>query len=225
MALNKKQTSMTAKVIIVFVAIAFTMVPIMAVVGSLGSGQSTQTTQGAGGTTQIAAKYKATIDANNQRLATDPKEYEILVSQANTYSDWAGEVQQAAQGSGEDRPIFFQAVDFYKKALAVKAGDPAVATDMAIAQFYSGNTADAIKTAEAVMSRNTTFAPAFFNAGIFYDTAGDSARAIAAFDASVRIDPQGQSAAKAKEIADELRKASLAPSAQTTGSTQPTSGN
>jgi tetratricopeptide (TPR) repeat protein len=206
MALNKKQTSMTAKIVIIFVAVAFILVPIMGVIGSLGSGPSTPTTQ-PGSTTQIAAKYKARIDADSKVLATKPKEYAILVDQANAYSDWAGEVQQATQGSGEAQPIFFLAVDAYKKALAVKPGDPAVATDLAIAQFYSGGIAEAIATIGGVMKKNPKFAPAFFNAGIFYRAAGDNAKAIAALEAAIKIDPKGQNVAQAQQLIDEMRKA------------------
>jgi tetratricopeptide (TPR) repeat protein len=216
MALNKKQTSIVVKVIVVIVALAFISLPIMSLVGSIGSGGGSTPTGQGGSESQIAQQFQARIDANNQSLAKKPKDYATLVDQGNAYSDWATQLLGQNKTSGADKPVFFTAIDYYKKALAVKPGDPAVTTDLAIAQFYYGDSASAIKNVEGVMAKDPTFAPAFFNAGIFYGSSGQNAKAIAALQTALKLDPKGQNAGAAQQMIGQLQQAGPGASAPAT---------
>ncbi len=49
----------------------------------------------------------------------------------------------------------------------------------------------AIKIAEDVTKADPTFSPAFFNLGIFYSDTNEAAKAIAAFQQYLKLDPKG----------------------------------
>jgi len=73
----------------------------------------------------------------------------------------------------------------------VNATESPVRVDHAITVFYSGDSVTAIKLAEGVIKDDPTFAAAHFNLGVFYQAAGDKAKAIAAYKRFLEIDPQG----------------------------------
>ena len=194
MALDKKNTSLVTKIglgiIALVLVLAFVPWDSFGLVG--GSGGSDSSDGSTGQLEAIAAQYSATINGNDQMLASDPTSYTVLVTQGNTYFDWAIAVQQAGAQNLEDRPIWTSAAVFYERALEVQPGDPSISTDLAIAKYYSGNTEGAIVIVEEVMVTNPDFAPAFFNAGIFYRAAGMSQQAATAMKRYLELDPQGQ---------------------------------
>jgi tetratricopeptide (TPR) repeat protein len=218
MAIDKKRTSAGTKAVIIVVIIAFVLLSIAGVVSSLttggsGSASNPQSTNTAA-LAAISAQVKPAIDAQEQQLKTKPKDYALLKSLGDAYFDWALKVQQAAQGAGLDTSIWFRAADYYKRALAVKSGDPSVETDMSIATFYSGDTAGAIAIVERVMKASPKFAQAFYNAGVFYQAAGQNAKAVVAYQRSVQLDPKAASVAQAQQQITALRG-----SASATGTT------
>ena len=209
MAIDKSRTSPFVKGVIIFVAITFVLgiagtafVPLLesifnptATTGTTGSGS----TNASGTVSAIAAKFATTTTNNDKALKTDPKNYNLLVSQAQSYHDWANEVMQATKQQGvADRPLWLLAVDFYRKALDVKAGDPNVTTDMAIAQFYSGDVEGAIATGLALEKADAKFAAVRFNLGVFYAAAGDNGNAIAQYEEYLKLEPSGDLVTEAK---------------------------
>jgi len=89
--------------------------------------------------------------------------------------------------------MWVSATVYYDRALEVQPGDPNVTTDAAIAHYYAGETDKAILLIEPIMVSAPTFAPAFFNAAIFFDTVGQPAKAAAAANKYLELDPEGQS--------------------------------
>lgn len=219
MAIDKSRTSPFVKGVIIFVAVSFVLgiagtafVPLLesifnpsATTGTNGTGSATATDT----VNAISAKYSSRIQANDQKLKTDSKNYDVLVDQAQAYHDWANDVMQATQQQGgTDRPLWLLAVDFYDKALAVKPGDPNVMTDMAIAQFYTGDVQAAIATGLAVKKADPKFAQVYFNLGVFYAAAGDNTNAIASYREYVKLAPNGDLVADANSRIAELQTAS-----------------
>ncbi|MDO8914962.1 MAG: hypothetical protein Q7W16_02615 [Coriobacteriia bacterium] len=214
MAIDKSRTSPFVKGVIIFVAITFVLgiagtafVPLLEAIfnpaASTGT-SGTGSTNASDTVAAISAKYVTTTQNNDNALKTDPKNYNLLVSQAQAYHDWANEIMQSTQQQGgTDRPLWLLAVDFYRKALEVKAGDPNVTTDMAIAQFYSGDIEGAIATGLALEKADAKFAAVRFNMGVFYGAAGDNASAIAQYEAYIKLDPKGDLVTEANtRIAD-----------------------
>ena len=209
MAINKKKASPALRFAIA--AVAFVLVLSFVPWGSFGlfgnssTSGNTATTQ----IDQINAQWAPSVASFDPMLASDPTSYTILVAVANTYSDWASAIQQETGGqTGQDRPIHVAAASFYDRALAVKSGDPAVATDAAISHYYSGDTANAIRIIEETFKASPEFAPARFNGAIFYRTAGRTADAVASLNLYLELDPAGASAEAAKSILAELGSAS-----------------
>ncbi len=217
MAIDKSRTSPFVKVVIIALALTFVVsvggvaiVPLLQSLTAAGKG-TPNSGLGSNNTSEtiaaIAAKYAGRINAGDTTLKTDPKNYDVLLSMARSYQDWGTELIQLSQKmGGSDLPLFLKSVGYYKQALAVKPGDPAVATDMAIAQFYSGDAPGAIATAEGVIKKDPKFAPAHFNLGIFYGQTGDNARAVSELQTSLSLDPKGASAQSAKQLIAEFQQ-------------------
>lgn len=214
MALNKSQTSLGVKVILIVLIVAFVASFIPFVSGAFTGNNSGTATNGT--TDSIDQQFQPTVASLTSVLQSDPESYTVLVSLGNSYFDWAAQKQQASQTStsaaGADQPLWVAAKDAYRRALAVKTGEAPVMVDYAITAFYTGETNEAIKAAEAVVKTNPEFAPAHFNLGLFYKALGQNAKAITAFQTYLKLDPQGQQGdtAFAQSQLDELKGASSA---------------
>lgn len=151
--------------------------------------------------TQLSQKYTPTVTAYNAALASDPTSFTVLVNMGNTYFDWGMAVVQASSTNqtlvGAEQPMWLSARTFYERAVKVKGDEPNVNTDLAIAYFYSGETSQAIATALAVTTTQADFAPAWFNLGVFYNASGQNSAAIAAFEKTLELDPEGKVSNKA----------------------------
>lgn len=220
MAIDKSRTSPAMKTGVIILIVAF----VLGIGGTfsyvlLAPSTPTATTTSTANTQleQLGQQSKATIDSLKQQLQTKPKDYTTLKALGDQYYDWALGVKQISPNSGLDSALWPQAADYYKQALAVKPGDPKVETDMAIALFYSGDAKSAITAIEAVRKKDPKFAPAPFNAGIFYANTGDTAKAVAAFNDYLKIEPNGQNVQAAKDMLKQLQSAPVQPSSQTTG--------
>jgi len=196
-ALNKSQTSLGMKIVLIFLIIAFVASFIPFVGGFfLNGGQQQTTSQTADPLTAVDAKYQPNVTALTSQLQSDPASYTILVALGNTYFDWAINKQQAAQNTsataGAIQPIWVAAKDAYARATAVKAGDAPVEIDYSITLYYNGETDKAVAKAEKVAQANPQFAPAYFNLGIFYEALGQADKAIANFNRYLKLDAAGK---------------------------------
>lgn len=201
MAINKSNTSPAMKAMIIVLIIAF-VVGFIPLIGGFFSNPGAGTQQTNGSTTAtstvagIDAKYQPQVAALNSILASEPTSYTALVSLGNSYFDWAIEKQQLSTTSteavGADAPLWIAAKDAYGRALAVKDDESAVKVDYSITVFYSGDTKGAIALATEVTKADPTFAPAYFNLGVFQGAAGNNAEGIAAFTKYLELDPEGK---------------------------------
>lgn len=221
MAMDKSRTSPLMKTMIVLLAVTFVAGIGFAGVAGLSScsanapllpGGGSVTGTGSTDTTAqinaINARFTPTVTAREASITANPKDYNLLVAQANDYYDWALQVTQVAkQVTPDSTQIWAAAASYYGRALDVKPGDPNVATDYSIALFYSGETNKAIEVAEKTRTDNPTFAPVVYNLGVFYanSTAADSkTKAVAAFNDYLKLEPNGANAANAKQFLKDL---------------------
>ena len=216
MAIDKSRTRPWMKGVIIFICVAFVLgIGSFAVEGLLTSSQISQQAaqQGQNGQSSVTTsqsveaiglQYTPVIKSREASLAADPGNYELNVLQGQTYFDWAAAVTQATQGA-QGTNIWKAALPFFHKALKVKPGDPSVTTDSAIAQYYSGDVKGAIATAEGVTAKDPSFSPAQFNLGIFYQADNNTAKAKAALEKYLQMDPNGPSAAAAKGMLSKLK--------------------
>jgi hypothetical protein len=229
MAIDKSRTSPLMKTMIIILAGTFVIGVGFAGVSGLQSCSAnapllpSSTTTASTGTTEsvqaIDLRNSPAIQAREASITADPKNYSLLIAQANAYYDWASQVLQAAQTqTDKDISLWKSAATYYRRALAVKPGDPSVSTDYSIALFYAGDVTQAIALGEQVRKADPTFSPIVFNLGIFYANSGTSdgnAKAKAAFEAYLKMDPTGTNAASAKDF---ISKLAATPSTTTSGS-------
>ena len=221
MAINKKQTSVWMKAVLIFVVFAFVASIIgPALFAGLGSGPAPAGSETGAVLEQIASAHAPAIASNTVALESDPDNYDVLVNLGNSYYDWALRIMGALQqGSGQDLPMWNAATVYYERALAVQPGDPNVMTDMAIAYFYSGNVSRAIEVAEQVFAESPDFAPAYYNSAVFYRMAARTADAVTALERYLELEPEGTSADAARQMLQEMEGVPSAPepSGETTG--------
>jgi len=199
-AINKANSPAWVKVTLIVLIVAFVLSITGAGVlsfltnpsGGQATGGSTETT----GTASAAdSQYQGQVAAITAQVQGDPENYDLLVQLGNTYFDWAAAKQQEVQSNpgqaGADMPLWVAAKDAYGRAVAIKGTESPVLVDYAIVLFYTGETTKAIEIAESVVANDPKFSPAPFNLGIFYGGLGDTAKAIAAFQRYLEIDPTG----------------------------------
>jgi predicted Zn-dependent protease len=232
MAIDKSRTSPFMKTMIILLAGTFVVgigfaglsgitscTPNAPLLPSSGTTASTNTTASL---QAIDARYSAAVQAREASITADPKNYDLLVAQGNDYSDWTSQVLQSTQKETTQAVTLAQsAASFYERALAIKAGDPNVTTDYAIALFYSGDVTKAIATGEQLRKADPTFSPIVFNLGIFYANSGAAdglTKAKAALNDYLKMDPNGSNAANAKTVLSQLAAASAATTSSATTS-------
>jgi cytochrome c-type biogenesis protein CcmH/NrfG len=217
-AIDKSNTKPWVKGVLIFLIVAFVLSFVSLAANPWTAFQApkqTAPTQTAAET--VDAQFQPQVAAITSVLQSDPESYTALVSLGNTYFDWAVQKQQASKNStatqGADLPLWTGAKDAYARAVAVKNDEPTVQVDYAITLFYTGDSIKAIAVVEDVMKTSPEFAPAWFNAGIFYQTTRDIAKATAAFEQYLKLDPKGSTGGSpdfAKQQLAELKKSSTA---------------
>jgi len=223
MGLDKSSTSLGMKIIISLLIFAFISTFLYGGIASIIQAfQGNPNQPAAASTDPIAAaqaQFQPQVDALTKLVESDATSQTPLVNLGNAYFDWAQQVSQASQNSTTAAvtagTLWISAKDTYAKAIKIKPGDPALTIDYAIATFYSGDTAGAIAIALPVSESNPTFAQAWLNLGVFYQATGESAKAIAAFNQYLKLDPTGKqgNADFAKQQLGILKNASTGTSA------------
>lgn len=218
MGLDKSSTSPAMKIIISLLILAFVSTFLYGGIASIIQVFKPNPNQPAATSTNPVAAAKAQfqpqIDALTKLAASDPTSQTPLVNLGNAYFDWAQQVSQASQNSTSAAvtagALWVSAKDTYAKAIKIKPGDSALTVDYAIATFYAGDTTGAIAIALPVSKSDPTFAQAWLNLGVFYQASGENAKAIAALQQYLKLDPAGKqgNATYAKQQLDLLRKAS-----------------
>jgi tetratricopeptide (TPR) repeat protein len=207
MAIDKSRTSPLMKTLIIILAASF-VISIFSL-GALSSCSVAAPLLPGGGTTPattvestatIAARYAPQIQALEASLAVEPKNYDLLVSQAESYFGWAYDVQMADQSvSTTSNPLWGTARSYFQRAVAVKATDATIIGDYAVTLFYSGDTSAAIAAGEQARTLDPKVAQNLFNLGNYYASAGENTKAITAYEAYIAAAPSGELVQNAKD--------------------------
>ena len=197
MALNKAQTSLFVKIVLIVVALAFVASFIPLLLPNTGAQQQTDQAAQAGQLDQINAQFAPAAQALEQAVASEPTSYTALVNLGNTYVDWGAAVEQVAQSNqsaaGADLPMWNSAKSAYERALAIRADEAGVLGDYAVTLFKLGDVQGAIVQGEQAVALDDQFAPVWFNLGLFYEAANQPDQAIVAYQTYMEVDPQGLS--------------------------------
>jgi len=217
MGLDKSSTSVGMKVIISLLILAFVSTFLYGGISSIiaafsSSGQSAAPTASTDPVAAASAQYKPQVDALTKVVESEPTSYTPLVNLGNSYYDWAQTVSQASQTSTAAAvtasTLWIAAKDAYGRALKIQPGDSAVTIDYAIATYYSGDASAAIAIAKPVTKSDPKFDQAWLNIAIFYEGAGQTSDAIAAYETFLALKPSNtQSVSFAKAQLKSLKSA------------------
>lgn len=124
---------------------------------------------------------QATYDADSSNPVA-------LLNLANGYFDWGDAAQSVAKTDDEKqhaRDLFNKAIGLYDQYLDANPNSNSVIVDRAIAIFYAGDHKKAIAQLEEFTAGNDSFAQAWANLGMFYQTDGQTDKAKAAYQKAV----------------------------------------
>ena len=219
MAIDKSRSKPWVKTLAIILALALlfglgalTFLPLLVqnsnpapTVGAATTGQQASATS----TTTIDATYKPRIEAGAKKLEADPNNYDLLLAQAATYQEWASKLADASGKGpgGADMAYWPLAIELYKKALVIKPGGSEPAVNLGLCYLYSGNTALAVTTIEAVTRSDPKFSQPHYFLGRAYAQAGQKEKAIAAFQQYVKLEPAGEFVKDANAYITELKAA------------------
>ena len=198
MSINKSNTSLGMKIVLIILIVSFVL--LFSYGGITGfvdlftkQPQSKSLTVDA--LTQVKNRYDPQVKAFDAAVASSPTSYTLLVNLANVHYDYALALAQTSQTSTAalmpSIEQWSQAKTAFSKAFKVHKLEKSSGVDYAVAQFYSGDTTAAVKTAISVTKLDPTYPPAYYNLGIFYGSLGNNAPAIAAFQRYLVLDPKG----------------------------------
>lgn len=210
MAIDKSRTSPLMKTGIILLALTFVLGIGFAGLAGMGScsasapllpgGATTTPSASTESTQSIALKWTPAINAREASITANPKSYDLLVAQAQSYFSWASEVQQTMPSTSPTaNPLWASSSTYFKRAIDIKATDAAVIGDYAITLFYSGDTTGAIAAGEQAKALDPKVLQNLFNLGNYYATAGQNAKAIENYQAYLTAAPTGELAQNAKD--------------------------
>jgi tetratricopeptide (TPR) repeat protein len=212
MSLDKSHTSPFMKFVIIMVIIAFVSLFLYGgITGIIELFKPQPQAAKPDAVTAVKAQYDPQIRGLDAVLASNPTSYTLLVASGNAHFDYAFALGKlvSTQATAAAMPAVEQwtaARDAFKKAVAAnKKADSGVQVDYAVATFYSGDTTEAVKIAGAVVKKDPTFAPAYFNLGIFYEGLNNPEFAIAAYQKYLLLDPTGKSGANVDFVKQQLK--------------------
>ena len=160
---------------------------------------ATAGTEVSGTTTDANGNTLSTMDEVNATYGTAERNLQAtydadssnpvaLLNLANGYFDWGDAAQSVAKTDDERqhaRDLFTKAIDLYDQYLKDSPNSNSVIVDRAISIFYAGDHKKAIAALEDFTAGNDSFAQAWANLGMFYETDGQTDKAKAAYQKAV----------------------------------------
>jgi cytochrome c-type biogenesis protein CcmH/NrfG len=134
---------------------------------------------------QLKHMADKTVEPFLDKLKQNPNDPDLLHQVGNAY--------YAAHQFGT-------AVEYYSKSADLKP-DPMVLTQLSNAYHYSGSDEKAIATLDRALQVDPTFANALFNLGMLkWQTQGDSAAAIKAWEKLLKTNPKHPNRSKVEQL-------------------------
>lgn len=141
---------------------------------------------------EVNATYGKAEQQLQAQYDADQTNPSALLNLANGYFDWGTAVMNVAKTDADNqhvKDLFQKAIGLYDQYLTKNPGSKSVEVDRAISIFYTGDTDKAIQTLEAFVKADDSFGPAWANLGMFYEKAGRTDDAKAAYEKAIKADP------------------------------------
>ncbi len=147
-------------------------------------------------TNQTGSDPAAQIAAFQAQVAKNPNDAQALYDLADALNT------QALKTQGD----FTTAIGYYERALALRPNDLNIMTDLGTAYWYSGDPDKGLDTYAKVLKIDPKFPNAIFNKGVvLLEGKKDKAGAAQAFQLYLQLYPNGDGAAKAKELLQQTK--------------------
>lgn len=138
---------------------------------------------------EIDAQYGTAANKLHTQYESDPSNPTALLNLANGYFDWGvAAINHATTDEETDhaRSLLSDAVGYYDTYLESNPEAKAAMVDRAICVFYTGDHAKAITQLEDLTQNlDSTFAPAWANLGMFYESDGRTDDAKQAYQTAI----------------------------------------
>lgn len=223
MSLNKSNTSPFMKIIIILIIISMVMLFLYGgIAGIIELFKPRPQAAKVDPVTALQTRFDPQIQNFTTALASNPESYTLLVALGNRRFDYALELQkltsqQSTAAATLANEQWTAAKDAFQKAVkANKAAASGVLVDYSIASYYSFDTTGAVKIATSVIKKDPTFAPAYFNLGIYYESQNKAEFAIVTYQKYLALDPNDNTG-KATYVKGQLKQLG-APEKAATGS-------
>ncbi len=210
MAFDTRQASRVRAAIVIVVLVAVAALAVAVVTGAFssapasdGSDQEASSTSASGAQDgsamdQIDAQYGTAAQSLLTQYDADPSNPSALLNLANGYFDWGVAALNHAGGDADEahaRELLSDAIGYYDTYLDENPGAKSATVDRAICLFYTGDADRAVAELQDLVSEDPTFAPAWANLGMFYESQGSTEKAADAYqkaiDATADEDPYG----------------------------------
>jgi len=137
MAINKKNSPLWVKVVIIIVAVSFVASIALVGFGSLGGGGGGSTNSGSTDGT-LASQYQPQVDSALSASKADPTNAALLANVGHVYYEWA--VEEYESGAIDaSRPHWLSAVAYYDESLAIQPDNTVLLGNKAFALTYAGS--------------------------------------------------------------------------------------
>lgn len=136
----------------------------------------------------VDAQYGTAAQTLRTQYEADPSNPSALLNLANGYFDWGVAALNHSDGTEDEahaREIFTNAIEYYDEYLDGNPGSKSVVVDRAICVFYTGDHDAAISALESLLADDDSFAPAWANLGMFYETDGRTDDAATAYQRAI----------------------------------------
>jgi len=220
MAIDKKNSPTWYKVVVWvvliglvlgMVAVGLTQIFNGGLSNATNSTSSNQTTSTQDTVTVIDGRYQPVVDAQLEMLKAKPDDFDANNNTGQAYLAWAQELMQSssAQALTDALNRYKQGLPYLKKAYDLKSSDRNVGGNYAAALYASGNVAQAVTVAQAVVKASPDFADGWYNLGIYLSNSSEANAkqdAVTAFRTAIEKDTSGTLKASAQQEIDTLNK-------------------
>lgn len=146
----------------------------------------------------VAKSYAGEAQKYEAKLESDPNNLAALIHVADEYMNWGYASLQSSTTDEEtsySNGLLEKAMEYFDRYLALNDSNSAK-VDRALCQYYSGDTSGATSALEQITSDAPDFGPGWANLGMVYEQAGDTDKAIEAYQKAVDADANDEYGAK-----------------------------
>lgn len=145
-----------------------------------------------------AQTYVSEVNSLESKLNDDPNNLAALINVADDYMNWGYASLQASTTDDEksySNGLLQKAMDYYDRYLALHDSNTAK-VDRALCQYYMGDTAGGTAALEQIAADAPDFGPVWANLGMVYEQAGETDKAMDAYQKAVDADPDNEYGAR-----------------------------